>query len=187
MVRLSLVLATALSVCWPSSASAQDDESVARLRELHAEGRYGEALDEVARLDDAVLAAEWRCFLAFAAGDYPAALAATRAGLEIQPEHRGLLVNAIHVTLALGLGAEALERAQALSEALARSRPPAQAEELERAARLLESATAQRELELASQSRLSRAQVAATAGLGLCIGALLALALRPIRPARAGS
>jgi hypothetical protein len=170
---------------WPARARAQDSETVARLQALHAEARYGEALDEVAQLQDPVLAAEWRCFLALAGGDFPAALAAVRSGLALQPQHRGLLVNAIHVTLTLGLGQEALERARSLEAALASSAEPVAPEERERAERLLAVAQAQRALERASERSLARARAVGVTILALCVAALLALALRPVRRAAA--
>ena len=178
MARLSeFVLALAMAC---PIAQAQDAETVARLQALHAEARYGDALDEVARLSDPVLAAEWRCFLALAAGDLPAALAAIRAGLALQPEHRGLLVNAVHVTLTLGLGAEALQRAETLTQALDRAGDAAP-EERERAQRLLAAAQAQRAIELQSVRSLALARTLALSLLALSAAALLALALRPGR------
>src|SRR5262245_6529376 len=88
-LAVALVLASV-----PATASMQDGDTVVRLQELHAQARFGDALDEVAHLQDQVLAAEWRCYLDLAAGDLPAALAAVRAGLALQPGHRGLLYNA---------------------------------------------------------------------------------------------
>ena len=165
----------------PASASMQDGDTVARLQELHSQARFGDALDEVAHLHDQVLAAEWRCYLDLAAGDLPAALAAVRAGLALQPEHRGLLVNAIQVALWLGVGDEALERANDLTRVLDASAQTVSPDERDRAERLLEAARAQHDLELQSERSVSRAKLLGGSILGLCIVGLLALSLRPAR------
>jgi hypothetical protein len=177
-IALALALASL-----PAAASVQDGDTVARLQELHSQARFGDALDEVEHLQDPVLAAEWRCFLALAAGDYPAALAAVRAGLALQPEHRGLLVNAVHVALTLGLGDEALERANDLMRVLDGSAEPVAPDERARAERLLAAARSQHDLELASQRSVSRAKLLGSSILALSVAALLALALRPGRSA----
>jgi hypothetical protein len=166
-----------------SAAPIQDGDTVARLQELHSQARFGDALDEVERLHDPVLAAEWRYFLALAAGDYPAALAAVRKGLALQPEHRRLLVNATQVALTLGLGDEALERAHDLMRTLDSSTEPVGNDERERAERLLSAARAQRDLELTSERSVSRARFFGISILAVCVVGMLALALRPAQPA----
>jgi hypothetical protein len=178
----SIALALALANL-SAGAAVQDGDSVALLQQLYAQARYGEALDEVGRLQDPVLAAEWRCYLALAAGDYPAALVAVRAGLAQQPEHRGLLVNAVHVALMLGLGDEALERANDLMRALDASAQPVAPDERARAERLLEAARAQNDLELESEHSVARAKILGGSILALSLAALLALARRPGRNA----
>ncbi len=181
MARCSSIALVLALASLTAGAAVQDGDTVAHLQELHSQARYGEALDEVGHLQDPVLAAEWRCYLALAAGDYPAALAAVRAGLALQPEHRGLLINAINVALMLGLGDEALERANDLLRALDASAQPVAAEERARAERLLDAARAQHELELQSEHSVARAKILGGSILALSLAALLALALRPGR------
>ena len=183
MARCSSIALVLALASLPARASVQDGDTVAHLQELHSQARYGDALDEVARLQDPILAAEWRCYLDLAAGDYPAALLAVRAGLALQPEHRGLLVNAVHVALMLGLGDEALERANDLMRALDASAQPVTPDERARAERLLEAARAQHDLELQSEHSVARAKILGGSILALSLAALLALALRPGRNA----
>ena len=180
MARLSSIALAGVLAC---GAARAQDEAVARLQSLYAEERYGEALEQVAQLQDPVLAAEWRCYLELAGGDLPAALGAIRAGLALQPEHRGLLINGTQVALKLGLGEEALERVQLLSQTLERSPEPVAAEDRDRAERLVAAAQAQRALELQSASSLVLSRALGIAILASCVLALLALALRPIRRA----
>ncbi len=183
MARCSSIALALAFASLSAGAALQDADSVAQLQQLHAQARFGDALDEVARLQDPVLAAEWRCYIALAAGDYPAALVAVRAGLALQPEHRGLLVNAIHVALMLGLGDEALERANDLMRALDASAQPVAPDERARAERLLEAARSQHDLELQSEHSVARAKLLGGSILALSLAALLALALRPGRDA----
>jgi hypothetical protein len=149
-----------------------------RVQALYSEQRYGEALDAARRLDDPVLAAEWRTYLFLAGGDYPGALRAAREGLAVAPQHRGLLSNATHVALTLGLADEALGYVQGLESALAAQ--GAAGDELERADALRVAALEQRALQQEGHASLGRARAVVGVVFLLLLGSLLALALRPV-------
>lgn len=174
----AFLLAAALLGLAPGDPD-QGGGGAARLQELYAQTRFGEALDETARLSDPVLAAEWRTYLFLAGGDYPAALRAAREGLRSSPGHRGLLSNAVHAALTLGLAEEAMRLVEALEGALDEAGAAAGGEERERVQRLREAARAQRRLELEGRASLLRARVVVVATLALVLGAMLALALQP--------
>jgi hypothetical protein len=82
------------------------------VRELHAAGRYGEALELTQRIGAADLRAEWRFQLLNDGGDLPAALEAAEEGLCVAPTHRGLLQNATVCAVTLGIA----ERSAVLCE-----------------------------------------------------------------------
>lgn len=178
-MRPSHALVLAALALLPPTARAQAAGDPARVQALYSEARYGEALEEARLLEDPVLAAEWRTYLFLAGGDYPAALRAAQEGLEAAPGHRGLLVNAIHVALTLGLAEEAARRVETLELAL--QEQGATPEELERAERLGASAGDQRALERRGRTSLVRARVVVAVAALAVLAAMLALGLRPVR------
>jgi hypothetical protein len=174
----TLLCATLLAL--PAApARAQQAGDADRVQALYAQARYGEALDEAGRLADGVLAAEWRCYLYLAGGDYPAALHAALAGLSLQPDHRGLLVNAVTCALTLGLAEVASQRADELVQAVRSAGAGAAPAEVERAGRLAEAARELAQLEAAGTRGLALARSVVVALIAVVVGAMLLLARRP--------
>lgn len=179
-----LLLVLALAAPLQGQQGAGDP---ARVQELFAAGEYGAALGETQQLADATLAAEWRCYLHLAGGDFPGALEAAEAGLEQAPEHQGLLVNAIGMTLALGLAERAELHARTLLDVL-EARPDASPDELERAHRLLGDARAAAGSLRRAQAGRTRAQWVVLAVSLVSLAAMLWLARRvPLRALSSGS
>lgn len=163
-------LATALVATVPLALGAQAQDDVLRsLNEAAAAARYDEALRVTDDLDDPTLAAEWRSYLYLQAGDVPGALRAARDGLDVAPEHVGLLTQALNASLTLGLGSEA----SALSARLARASAgdPALAEQADRLAAWTRDLV---EREGLARRSVARARAVALGGLA---GAVLVLAL----------
>ena len=92
-LRSSLLVAL---LAFPAPLAAQSG-----LEEAFADGRYDLALEALEGLGDPVLAAQWRFQVLHAAGDYPGALRAARAGLKLAPDDLALLQNAANCALTL--------------------------------------------------------------------------------------
>ena len=149
---------------------------------LARSGLLVEAL-EAADLEENELArAQARVFALYKGRDYLSALAAARAGLEVDPDDVWLLDRATACLLALGDGPAALEFAQHLAQASAHAAPPRQGAEesssMESAVSYSESAKHLIELERRAGAALRRARSTALALLALSAAALLILAAR---------
>ena len=173
----ALALAAVLACGTAPLAAQTRGGDPALVGELHAAGRYGAALAEVERLEDQTLAAEWRCYLCLAGGDFPGALAAAEAGLQGAPTHQGLLVNAISMALSLGLSERALTHAQALLTLLETS-DPSNGDELERARRLHADALTAVDSTLLARAGRARARWLVLAALAGTAASMFALARR---------
>ena len=171
--RCVLALLCGTLLCAPAAAQAGDLE---RLSELFAAARYDAALEQAAQLEDRVLAAEWASYIHSAAGDLTGSLRAARAGLELEPGRRGLLVNALNASLTLGLADTSLELAERLEAASLGT----ESAELERAERLSRLARELADLDALGAQRAVRARWTALLGLtGLLV--LIALLARTPR------
>jgi hypothetical protein len=170
--RLALHLALLGALAGAPVCAGQDGRPEA-VAALFGEARYDEALVEAARLEDAVLAAEWSSYIHATAGDLPGSLRAARVGLRLQPDHRGLLVNALTAALTLGLSELSLELARRLEAVLAGAPQGTTEAELERARRLLDDARNLAALDAVGTQRAARARWTASIGLCAVIGLLL--------------
>lgn len=140
--------------------------------EAFADGRYDLALDAIEGLADPVLAAQWRFQVLHAAGDYPGALHAARAGLERAPTNLALLQNAANCALTLGEGELALALCEQWSRALQSAPETERTAGLERAARYRSNAQEQVALDAAAASATRRARWTTLGLLTLALAAL---------------
>jgi len=169
--RVAVLLVALLS---GASAAAQEDV-VRRLNEDLAGARYAEALRASEELTDRALAAEWQSYLYAQAGDLPASLREARAGLELSPEHVGLLTQALNASLSLGLAEGSRALAERLTQAARAAGDPSLLERAEYLGGLAREAA--RRQELAARS-VARSRVVALAGLAGALAALLVLSRR---------
>lgn len=169
-MRGSLRLASALACALCSPALLAQSADIA---ELFAKGRYDLALEASEQISDRVLAAEWRFQILHAAGDFPAALTAARAGLERDPDNLRLYQNGTTVALTLGDGATASELCERWRGAVERvGTTESRASDLARVERFQRDADALRVLDEQAASAAGRAR---WISLALLAGALVAL------------
>ena len=167
--RPSAALACLLLAAAPAAAARQ--EPLERVQAAFAAGRYDEALAAARALEDPALAAEWASYLHGVAGDLPGSLREARAGLAAEPQHAGLLTQALNAALTLGLaeGSGDLARRLLAASAGAEAAQLAAVQQLAEHARELERRDA-----LAARS-VARARALVLAVLAASVLALVAL------------
>ncbi len=175
-MRASLRLTSALACVLLSPTLRAQAEGIA---ELFAKGRYDLALEASESITDSVLAAEWRFQILHAAGDFPGALAAARAGLVRDPDNLRLYQNAATVALTLGDGAAAGELCERWRGSIERSgSAETRASDLARVERFRRDAQGLQSLDAQAETAADRARWVSLALLAGALAALLRLARR---------
>ncbi len=171
---LRLASAMACALCAPTLCGQSGD-----IAELFAKSRYDLALEATHEMSDSVLAAEWRVQILDAAGDFPGALAAARAGLARDPDNLRLYQNGANLALTLGDGVAASELCERWRGAIERVGPAEQRpSDLARVERFERDAAQLLSLEQQAQAATTRARWISLALLAASLAALVRLMRR---------